>query len=400
MPSKFQYSYPIEVAGSVYALGSNWYTATSSLKKERAAAITKHDPQFVSTRTTFSQFGLYSFEAETGVGRFSRVLPAATLLADIEPSSWLRAYQVGNKYFWLVGAQDGSIVFDTLFHKEEDARAFFDSEAKRTNWGSLSAPDKWEIPDAINSILATALANQRAKALRPAFINRNISYRQAIRPIIIGTVAISFGYGMYLLFDKFVLGPTPIPKPVEVKIVKPNYPTIGSPLAVIQECIHAIQKTAIAASQVPGWAPRTIHCTDRSITVELKSSNIAKLSSLAKHLPGAKLDPSNRTGKAVYTITAAPREEIVAPLPNLIETLNIVAAISDEFSLYISIGAIRDHIPGRRNFLRSVQFKFDTKAPPQIWATAISEIPNMQIKALRYTPTNLTWQLEGTSYGL
>lgn len=400
MPSKFPYSYPVKVADSVFALGSTWYTAASNLKKERAAAITQHSPQFVSTRSTFNQFGLFGFEAETGVNWYSRVLPAATVLADIEPSSWLHAFSVGNKFFWVVAATDGSILFDNLYRKEEDARSVFREKLESDNWDTISAPEDWGISDAIASNLASTLSNQRVRPLRPAFLNQNISARQAIVPIAIGALAISAVYGVYVLADTFLLEPTQAPAPVEVKIVKPNYPSIALALPVIQECIHAIQKTAITSSQVPGWAPRTIHCTDRLITVELKSSNIAKLTSLERHLPGARLDPSNRTGKAVYTLSAAPRDNIAEPLARLSATLKYVAAISDELSLFISISAVRDHIPGRRNFLRTVQLKFETQAPPQIWAQQISEIPNFEIKALRYTPTNFTWQLEGNSYGL
>ena len=54
----------------------------------------------------------------------------------------------------------------------------------------------------------------------------------------------------------------------------------------------------------------------------------------------------------------------------------------------------------RNNIYRSVKFSFDSMQNPSVWNDLLTKFSGLEIKNIKYTPSNETWEYEGIIYAL
>ena len=91
---------------------------------------------------------------------------AAVTDALTEYSSFLAVFAVDKKFF-LVAVRNGIILQDSLFEREEDARAEYFKLSEIPDWNALFAPSSWGMPRAVERNLPDLIANSLKTVLRP-----------------------------------------------------------------------------------------------------------------------------------------------------------------------------------------------------------------------------------------
>ncbi len=401
----------IAVDGITYATSLFWQPLQNKDDpfmevEEASAGVLEGADLFCIKGGKAPQFGICVSHEGYKSGENVAAVSLASAMSD--KASFIAVFKV-NEGWWYVCIRNDIILSDgdMLFLKEEDARNQFMSMLAVPDWGRKIAPAEWGIEETeevqLSGLLSKGVKSklQKIKALRGAKL--------------LMVVVISAVVGIWLvssLIDKIFLTPTkrPVVVPVQPKVVpkieklpevKP-WEKLNDPTQTMKECYEGVQD--VVKIMPPGWEIGPVACSANGVMTSW-SMKIGRLSWAQKALDQSGLVFSGRSFSDNGTNLAVtmPLNKISQisspPMKNMEDLRNTVNDLFQSIGQQISLSRTSYTSP-EKTVYPALGFRFSSRYNPIIWTDLLTKFSGLEIKNIKYTPSNETWEYEGIIYAL
>ncbi len=399
----------IEVSGIHYATSLFWQPLQNKDDpfqevEEASEGVLEGADLFCIKPGKAPQFGICVSHEGYKKGQNVAAVSLATALSD--KASFVAVFKV-DEGWWYTCIRNDIILSDgdMLFLNEEDAKNQFVSMLAVPDWGRKICPPEWGLEETESVDLASLLNKglkaklQKIKALRGAKL--------------LMVVVLSAVVGLWLLsslFDKLFLTPKVrpmvvpvqpkvIPKVQEIPEVKP-WEKINDSTQLMTECYNGIQ--SLVTVLPPGWEIGGLSCSQGGIVTSW-SMKLGRLSWVDKALEESGIVFSGKAysdnGSSVtVTVPLYPIAQIASP--PMMGDIDLKNHINDLFQsigqgIALSNGSFTSP---QKKIYKFINFRFSSRYNPLVWNDLLTKFSGLEIKNIKYTPTNETWDYEGIIY--
>lgn len=369
------------------------------------------------------QFGICVSHEGYKNGETVAAVALTTALSSV--SSFVAVFKTAEGW-WYTCVRNDIILSDgdMLFLNEEEAKNQFMSMMAVPDWGKKIAPAEWGIEDTEELDLHDLLQRgskaklQKIKGLRGSKL--------------IMVVVISAVVGIWIVssvIDKLFLTPTqrPVVVPVRPKVVQPvqvqevpkPWEKIRDPKQVMQSCFEGI--TDVVSIMPPGWDIGLVSCEGASVATSwrrifgqlswaetaLKQSEL-QFSGYSFDHSGTSLSASLPL-KPIEVLTSPPEKKLTDlrnEINDLFQSLGLPITLGEET---IKTGASQPRPMGKgpqaaapvvpKEF-KALKFSFTSIHDPLVWSNLLTKYSGLEIRLIKYSPSDNSWHYEGAIYVL
>jgi|GEM_PF-4264955 len=392
-----------DIGKTRFVAGGFWHKAVSNLSRERARNTADLKPAHVITRRNAAQFGISRLEDEEKPRFWEFYQSAAAALADADPTDWIAAYRLGPTHTWLVAVREGSIDYDAVFTDADIAKTSFKERLGARTWRKAIAPIDWQIEGTTGTTVDQALMSQTGPLLLPSFLFKERSLKKAFLPMAATVVAlVTIGTGLIYLPAFFE---EPIQKEGEVAgntqppaIIRSALPSVIPLQLATATCVHGIYKLFLAARTLPGWEIGAVVCDGKTVSTNIRATQIASMANLHDFLPGASLDITSRTASVAYTLQNDAPSALTSLLEDPQQLHFVLARLNEAYQVRFLAEKVDPSLPGGSGKPTTVRWSLKTQAPPMFWQEAVAHVPSGELSSIQFDPTTSTWSVGGISH--
>lgn len=401
----------IQVDGTTYATSLFWQPLQNTSDpfqevEDASEGVLEGADLFCIKGGKAPQFGICVSHEGYKSGETVAAVALATAMSNV--ASYVAVFKT-REGWWYTCIRNDIILSDgdMLFFSEDEAKSQFMSMLAVPDWGKKIAPKEWDIEETEEIDVGEILSRgARAKL-------QKIKGLRGTKLLLV--IGISTIVGLWLissLINHIFLTPTvrPVIVPVKPKVVqqieqppevKP-WEKLDNPQTMMTECYNGV--VSLVKIMPPGWVISELNCTPGGVATSWKRE-IGRLSWANEALDRSKLGFSGRGFSADGTTLSAtlPMAKIEqrpsAPKYNAIDLTNILNDTFQSIGQNISISQSAYTSP-QGSVYRMLNFKFSSAYNPLTWTEMLTKYSGLEIKVIKYSPTNKIWDYEGTIYVL
>ena len=402
----------INVNGTIYATSLFWQPLQNASDpfqevEEASDGVLEGADLFCIKGGKAPQFGICVSHEGYQSGENVAAVALATAMSNV--GSFVAVFKT-NQGWWYTCIRNDIILSDgdMLFLTEEEAKEQFMSMLAVPDWGKKIAPKEWGIDETEEVDLDELLVKGAKSRLQ------KIKGLRGTKLLIV--VVISAVVGIWLLsslVDKLFLTPTirPVIAPIKPKAVPKAAPVVEEikpweklpdPQSIMKNC----HKGAMDLSKImpPGWDIGPVSCNGgTAITTWVRS--VGRVSWAKKALEDSQLNlsgysfTSNGNGLSATLSLPVAEKKLSIPEKSLTDLQN---ELNDKFqslglSIKLSTGETKSTTG---NMYRYLVFSFSSEYNPITWSELLTKYSGLEIKVIRYSPSDQTWHYEGVIYVL
>lgn len=269
-------TYVVNIKGQSFAIGlfwNNFENRQTAVKEARdMAAKPGVDGDLFCVRSSGSQYGIGRKEH----GHANNMVALAGALADQRGGSWLGLFQVDSGYYLIAVREDEVLAETDRFILDElDARGRFDELHLTSEWGTVFAPDGFEVDNASTVALEDLIGRAKAPRLQATDKVGGL-LRIGIGGAIIAALVIGGMFWYQSMSEEALRAQmAELEKtfqdtvaPQQEEIVVPPAPWEGRPVGVayLKTCIPAMNRATLS---IPGWNTSELLCDGNQVRMTL-----------------------------------------------------------------------------------------------------------------------------------
>ncbi|MBE6445398.1 MAG: hypothetical protein E7019_05055 [Alphaproteobacteria bacterium] len=406
----------INVDGTVYATSLFWQPLQNASDpfqevEEASAGVLEGADLFCIKGGKAPQFGICVSHEGYQSGENVAAVALATALSNV--GSFVAVFKT-NQGWWYTCIRNDIILSDgdMLFLTEEEAKEQFMSMLAVPDWGKKIAPKEWGIEETEEMDLGALLAKGAKSRLQKI---KGLRGTKLLMVVVVSAVV-----GIWLLstlVDKLFLTPTvrPVIAPVRPKVVPKAAPVVEEvkpwdklpdPASIMKNC----HKGAMDLSKImpPGWSIGPVTCNGGTAATTW-ARNVGRVSWATKALEDSQLNfsgynftPNGNMLSATLNLPAV-EKRLSAPEKSLTDLQNELNDKFQSLGLNISISSGEVKSSNSKSTGKSYKylvFSFNSEYNPITWIELLTKYSGLEIRVIRYSPSDRTWHYEGAIYVL